>query len=522
MFKRIGLIALLLSLLTIACAAADGASTVRSYSELLKAVNEYGCTDITISADYKHGTEGVGQSLHGTGTVTIHPEEQGEVTLLGRFDVSGGTLVFERISLQGSPAMTALWVGGGAKVTVQDVTGGESTKAIGGCGVAACGGAEVHVRKATGGYGKSFGGDGVYAYDDANVVVEEALGGASATYGGSGVVCWQAQVTVTRGATGGDGKRLGGQGLLQGVSSSVMLLGTAKDGQGSGSVPEKAASYGDLLRKLRDGETDITLAPAYKHGTATKLDKPWFVATKGTVTVRCAPTKKTAVLSGRVSLCGGSFVLEGLTIAPPTGEAALVAAADTQVQLKGSLTAKGAGLSILCADDAAAQVTGTLKGVACVTDRASLTVTGDIGHTAKSKSCLLVTDSAQARVVGDLTGQAQLEGSARLTVTGSLNGLTGTNALRCAGDAQAEITGDLSSKAKDAPTLSAADSASVRIDGSVTATAKTNAIVAEGTSTVTVTGSVSGGTSAESLPTVWQAGERVTIGGTVSGAVYTK
>ena len=499
-------------------------ATVSSYAELLQAVNEDGATDITIAADYKHGTAGVGESLKPTGSIVIHPAQEGEITLVGRFDVASGEISFERINLQGEAAVSALWVGGDAVVSVLDVTGGSSIQAMGGCGVEAEGNARVMVRKAIGGDGKTFGGDGIYASNHATVYAEYAEGGNSSSgYAGDGVVCFQAEVEVQGDACGGNGALSGGHGILLGLDASVSVAGAAVDGSklGKRKLPESPAVYADLLYALRSGEHDIVLSAKYKHGNSQKWDKPWFVTDGETVVISGGSKSKNAALKNRVNLNGGSFVLQGVNITGVKNEAAVRLAGDAVLTIEGNITATGEGASLLTEDASEVNMTGTLTGMAIVTDESKLNVTGSLKK-GKQNVCLLAQDHAAAAVTGDCNGMIVAAGESFVSVDGQVKVSANVNAVVAHDYGQVYVHGDVQSSASASPALLADGNGMLSVHGNVTGSKKTNAILAKENSAVQVTGNVIGGTEGTALPTIWQHGNRVAVNGTVSGATYTQ
>ena len=428
--------------------------TVGSYAQLLQAVNETAADTVLLSPDYAHGSDSVGQSLHPEGTVTIRPAGEGEQDITGRFDISGGTVVFERVRLTGSADSPALCVTGEANVTADSVTGGSSSKGIGRAAVEAVGACAVQVTEALGGDGLTMGGDGILALNGARVTADAVTGGASGMgYGGCGALACDAAVTVNGMARGGSGGLSAGQPLLT-LGFGTATASAREDIDIHSYVPAQAGSYADLLWCIRLGQTDISLASGYRHGQAAVLDAPWPIPAGVTVAVHAAG-KKNAALQGRVYLVSGTAQLTGITV-EATDDICLMATGTAAVSLTGRLKAGGSGMALLAADSASVSVTGSVTGLCYARGSSLVTVDGDISRiSARVPGCVLLTQDASLTVSGSLSGFTRVTGCGQLTVSGSLTGVAGYNALYACDDSVVTVKGSVTGKATSAPAVAA-------------------------------------------------------------------
>ena len=395
---------------------AEDAPVVKSYPELLDAVNNQKADRVLISAKYKQkGSEGTNIDLGGR-TVTLVPETGDSVTITARFDVYGeGNLVLEGVNLVGPQGSFALWVGGGAHVTLGSVTGGKAKGNHGNPAVILDGGM-LTADLAAGSDGTAgLGGDGVYAFGKAEATVREARGGSAAKgVGGAGVVVFDgAKATVTGEAVGGDGLYAGGKGILVGLNGEAGGEGKVTDGRMLESKkpvdPSDIVNMALLQNAIRNGETDIRLSPKFKSGGGFDINMSQFAATAETVRISgSTDVKKRTVLDFEWSLVTGSWEISEADMVSSSKKwnPCIYAIGDAQIVVNGDMTVKNAGNGCIGASgNARVTVNGKCASageIAYANGHAAVELNGPLESRGKEQAALGTNGSAVIHAKGDI------------------------------------------------------------------------------------------------------------------------
>ena len=505
-------------------AAAEDAPVVKNYAQLLEAVNEQRATRVLISQKYKQGgNEGRNIIPRAGETITIASETGEPMKVTGRFDIMGeGTIVFENIAIEAHAGHPALWIGDGADVTVDSVTGGKA-KGDHGLPGAIVSDSRLTVQTAAGSDGKGgLAGDGIYAYGSSTVEVGTAIGGnAPKGIGGSGVVAFAgAKVEVTQEARGGNGLYAAGKGALTGWNAEVN--GNAADGElleGDKKLnPEQITNRMLLELALRSGATEIRIDEKFKAGNDLDDELKFFTSAETIRLIGGAEGKNTLMDCG-VFIHAGNWSLEGIDLITnaKSGTTPLSVSGTARVTMTGNITAKGKNeRCVFLTGKGALQLTGNLFGCVYAQNESTAEITGQTeisgrnsaglvadgnavirqngNITVKSDTNAISNDGGTIEITGDITGQKNRRyplvfsdaGQTHITGTLTMNGKAETIYNRNGGDILVE--GDVISNAPKMATITLKPQAgSVTVRGNVTA--RTTAVKAEG-NTLTVEGNL--------------------------------
>lgn len=524
------LLAVMLCPLGLPHAGAEGeAITVKSYPQLLEAVNETKADEVIIAKGFKHGNKD--DSLlfleEGRQVVIRSFDPEKDALIDGSVYVEGpGSLVFERVNIKGSPSEPGLFAMSGTQVTACSVSGGDAKKGSAGAGLMVDG-ATVTLQSAAGGdCATGMGGDGVYALRNSQVTVQNAQGGAAtAGYGGAGAAAMaNCVITVTGEAAGGAGALEPGKAALQGYKGTVSVTGTSRDGE---TLPSKAKadaagaimSFAALQAALRRGETDILLSTKYSAGE-TVFQTVLFIPEGGQVKLTGEAGKKNVrfnsslfVYCGQVEASGIDFFSDRETAVSATGEAMVTVSGNATSGKKNALFANGQG-RIVFSGTAASK--GSFTAVAAI-GASRIDITGEaIGA---SGNALYATDEAVVTLTGDAfsatnkTTAAFAENGGKIIITGNASAPKG-GALLAHQNGQVILSGNAESKSKFACAY-AANGGEITITGVVTG-GNSNSLHAAAEGRITLTGDV---IVKSQYPAVWaEQGGEVEVTGNVSNS----
>lgn len=495
---------------------AEDGVVVKSYPELLEAVNEQKADRILISSKYKQkGRSEENIEIEAGRTVTLLPEKGDSVTMTARIDAIGeGNLVFENVNLVGPDGSIALWIGEGIHVTAGSVTGGKAKGNHGNTAVI-IDGAHLTIDQAKGSDGTSgLGGDAIYAYGNGTVTVREAKGGtAKKGVGGAGVVAFAgAQVTVTGSSTGGDGLYGAGKGALVGLNGSIGGEGVLTDGT---LLPSKKAvdptnitNLALLQNAIRNGETEIQLSAKYKSGGVLDDSLYQFAMTEDTVKITGSQKGKKLKLDYSWQFYAGTWELDGIdfTSAVKEWEPCLMVSGDAKVTLKGNITVKNVDNTCVYArEKSKVSIKGNLEApgnAVLASDNASVTLKGKVKIEGKEKAAV------------KSIGKSKIKATGNITVTG--NG----NALSCVGG-KITLTGDIETKKNvNYPTVFI-NGGEVKITGTINNNSQAHAIYCKG-GKASIEGDINSKATDREAVYMLEAAEEITIKGnlnTVSQAV---
>lgn len=473
-----------------------GAVTVKSYEEIVEAINEKGATEIRLSKRYAHGTKSLRTNLviSGGRDIVITGPSEDTYQLKGTLDFfgadGGGTVTFQNIAVTGNDEMPAIWVGGeDLTVIAGTLQGGAASKYSGGAGLEACGSVTVRAGKVTGGStkGNTTGGDGITAYGSAKVFAKSvAAGSASKGYGGTAVAAaGSAVVTVEGNVQAGSGMIAPGFPTAKAPGAEITVSGDQLEGEklkGKGEVPETANTVSALRYMLLRGDREIVLSEKFSAGesqTENISALSLFSVCDGTAEIRSASPDKNAACNSGLRFVGGDFRVTGLDLSGKKG--VTVSGGSLIFEGSASLTAKtSAALRVL--NDAGVQWNGNIKtngenSVAIsAADDAEVTVTGSVN--AMKSNAVVARDRAKVVLNGDAAGGNLKKDKAVYPV------------LFARENASVTVNGNITTKYQGAY---AGDDAVIRVDGDLTSTSKAYyCIWISGNARIGVSGSVAG------------------------------
>ena len=416
---------------------ADPGVVVKSYAEMLAAVNEQKADRILISSKYNHKSREYNNLEVESGRTVVITSEDGEkINLKGRIDILGeGTVLFEKVNIKAPDGSTGLWIGGGAHVTIGSVTAGKGKEY--GCTAVIVDGSHLIIDKATGTDGAiGMGGDGIFAYGPSTVKVRKATGGsAKKGVGGAGVVAFAgAAAEVTGSAVGGDGLYGSGKGALIGLDGTLSGEGKVEDGErlssGKPVDPTVITNRALLENALRNGETDILIQQKYK--SAGDLDDStfWFCASEEPIRIHGVEGAKRTKLDCQCRFRTGNWILEDLDVSlkGETSDPAVLVDGNAKVTLRGNVTGKGKqNGGVTAKRDSELSITGNLETnswTVYASNNARVTVEGSVICHAKGGSALCTDENGTIVLTGDLTltndSNATYNDGGKIDVTGNI------------------------------------------------------------------------------------------------------
>ena len=473
------LTALFLTVILLAGCAAFGAKAesgvlVKTYGELLEAVNQKKADRILISSKYQQKGD-IAKNLMISGrTVTLLPEKGERMTITARFDVMGeGNLILENLDIVGVQGNCALWAGEGAHVTAGTLTGGKA-KGNNGNPAAIIVDASLTADRAVGSDGTGgMGGDGIYTFGSSTVEVREAVGGkAPKGVGGAGAVAFGgAEITVSGSATGGDGLYAAGKGALAGLNGKISGEGTLTDGQKLESKkpvdPTDITNLALLENAIRSGQTEIHLSPKFKSGDQSVTDLFQYAATDETVRIIGNPGGKHTAADFGWNVYTGSWELQGIDFAAPAKRnlPCIWAIGDAKITVSGNVTSK-------------------VKNMPCITVQGQAQVTVNGNCTGAGVVCL-ARENGSIVLTGQAEGKGQTFGALETGDNGKIQ-ITGNVLVNGEGNAMAnfggtiEVNGDaIAKKSKNYPAVYST-AGETSITGSVSSEGETNGIYSTG------------------------------------------
>ncbi len=473
--------------------------TVKSYQELLKAINVRNAEEIIISSKYRHGTKKAEALVIPEGkTVTLRSRKENVTAVIdGRVDVyGGGTLILERVDIAAEEGAIGLRVSGKSHVVACNVAGGSSKKGCGGTAIFADGGSEVEAAFVQGGNAAGLGmlaGDGVLAVnEETKVTVGRVIGGeANLGFGGAGVITQDSGRVIADQSFGGDGAIEEGKAFLTGYKGIPAEVTSAHDGflleTKKKRSADEIATDGALMAALRRGQTTVQLSVRFKSAQEPAFDGcPLFLPASGEAEIIGPTGKKHAALRNSLTLLDGKLTLTGVDLIEntSTGYAAVI--------YGGSLKMTG-------------DVRST-RGCGIYVSGANLDMEGDI--TSQAWVCLYATSGAQVTMKGNIRDSGsnynavRVLAGAKVRLTGSVEATTAARgsdgylyaAVLCAGEGS-ELAMEGNIKAKNCP-LTVRMQASAEVNGDLSSD-NDKCLYADTGAKVTVVGNLTGAPAAD-------------------------